>query len=57
MVCLTEKGKDFTSEKILSLFRIEDKIWGAWTVEEQEKYILFSQTYRDLLKKYLREDL
>ena len=57
MVCLTEQGKDFTSEKILPLFQIEDKIWGAWTVEEQEKYILFSQTYRDSLKKYLREDL
>ena len=57
MVCLTEKGKDFTSEKILPLFQIEDKIWGAWTVEEQEKYILFSHTYRDSLKKYLREDL
>ena len=56
-VCLTEKGKDFTSEKILPLFQIEDKIWGAWTVDEQEKYLLFSQTYRDLLKKYLREDL
>lgn len=57
MVCLTEKGKDFSTEKILPLFQIEDKIWGAWTVNEQEKYIQFSQTYRDLLKKYLREDL
>ena len=57
MVCLTEKGKDFSMEKILPLFQIEDKIWGAWTVNEQEKYIQFTQTYRDLLKKYLREDL
>ena len=57
MVCLTEKGKDFSSEKILPLFQIEDKIWGTWTVNEQEKYIQFTQTYRDLLKKYLREDL
>lgn len=56
-VCLTEKGQNFATEKILPLFQIEDKIWGAWTVDEQEKYILFSQTYRDLLKKYLHEDL
>lgn len=56
-VCLTGKGRDFSAEKILPLFQIEDKIWGAWTVDEQEKYIAFSQTYRDSLKKYLREDL
>ena len=57
MVCLTEKGKDFTFEKILPLFQIEDKIWGEWTVDEQDEYISFSQTYRDSLKKYLSEDL
>lgn len=56
-VCLTEKGEDFASEKILPLFQIEDKIWGAWTIDEQEKYISFTETYRDSLKKYLREDL
>lgn len=56
-VRLTEKGRDFSNEKILPLFQIEDKIWGAWTIDEQEKYILFSKTYRDLLKRYLHEDL
>lgn len=57
MVCLTEKGRDFSAEKILPLFQIEDKIWNEWTVDEQEKYILFTQKYRDSFKKYLHEDL
>lgn len=57
MVCLTEKGRDFSRKKILPLFQIEDKIWGEWTVDEQEKYILLTQRYRDSLKKYLHENL
>ena len=57
MVCLTKKGSNFSTEKILPLFQIEDKIWNEWTAEEQEKYILLTQTYRDALKKHLREDL
>ena len=57
MVCLTKKGSNFSAEKILPLFQIEDKIWNEWTAEEQEKYILLTQTYRDALKKHLREDL
>ena len=57
MVCLTEKGRDFSIEKVLPLFQIEDKIWNEWTVDEQEKYILFTQKYRDSFKKYLHEDL
>ena len=57
MVCLTKKGSKFSTEKILPLFQIEDKIWNEWTAEEQEKYILLTQTYRDALKKHLREDL
>ena len=57
MVCLTKKGSNFSTEKILPLFQIEDKIWNEWTSEEQEKYILLTQTYRDALKKHLREDL
>ena len=57
MVCLTKKGSNFSTEKILPLFQIEDKIWNEWTAEEQAKYILLTQTYRDALKKHLREDL
>ena len=57
MVCLTEKGRDFCTQKILPLFKIENKIWNEWTVDEQDKYILFTQKYRDSLKKSLREDL
>lgn len=57
MVCLTKNGRDFSAEKILPLFRIENKIWDEWTVDEQEKYVLLTQTYRDSLKKYLYEDL
>ncbi len=57
LVCLTEKGRDFSKEKILPLFQMENKIWNEWTDDEQEKYIQFTQTYRDLLKTYLCEDL
>lgn len=57
VVCLTEKGQDFSTEKVLPLFQIEDKIWNEWTDDEQEKYILFTQKYRDSFKKYLHEDL
>ena len=56
LVCLTEKGRDFSSKKMLPLFQMEDKIWDTWTADAQEAYILFTQTYRDLLKKHLRED-
>ena len=57
VVCLTEKGQDFSTEKVLPLFQIEDKIWNEWTDDEQEKYILFTQKYRDSFKKYLHKDL
>lgn len=57
VVCLTEKGQDFSTEKVLPLFQIEDKIWNEWTGDEQEEYILFTQKYRDSFKKYLYEDL
>ncbi|MBY0758187.1 MarR family transcriptional regulator [Drancourtella sp. An177] len=53
IVCLTEKGKQFASEKIYPLYEIENKIWNEWTAEEQEQYLLLTQKYRDALKKYL----
>lgn len=53
IVCLTEKGKQFASEKILPLFEIENRVWEEWTEEEQEQYLLLTQKYRDALKKYL----
>lgn len=57
LVCLTEKGRDFSAEKVRPLFQIENKIWNEWTVDEQERYLLFTQKYRDSFKKYLYEDL
>lgn len=57
VVCLTEKGKGFSAKEIFPLFKIEDKIWKEWTTDEQEQYFLFTQKYRDALKKYLHEDL
>ena len=57
IVCLTEKGKQFASEKIYPLYEIENKIWNEWTAEEQEQYLLLTQKYRDALKKYLNEIL
>ena len=57
LVCLTEKGRDFSAQKARPLFQIENKIWSEWTVDEQERYLLFTQKYRDSFKKYLHEDL
>ena len=57
LVCLTEKGRDFSAQKVRPLFQIENKIWSEWTVDEQERYLLFTQKYRDSFKKYLHEDL
>ena len=57
LVCLTEKGRDFSAQKVRPLFQSENKIWSEWTVDEQERYLLFTQKYRDSFKKYLHEDL
>ena len=57
LVCLTEKGRDFSAQTVRPLFQIENKIWSEWTVDEQERYLLFTQKYRDSFKKYLHEDL
>ena len=57
LVCLTEKGRDFSAQKVRPLFQIENKIWSEWTVDEHERYLLFTQKYRDSFKKYLHEDL
>lgn len=52
VVCLTENGQKFSSEKIYPLFEIENKIWNEWTAEEQQQYLVLTQKYRDALKKY-----
>lgn len=53
ILCLTEKGEKFSSEKIGSLHEIENKIWNEWTVEEQQQYLTLTKKYRDGLKKYM----
>lgn len=53
ILCLTEKGEKFSSEKIGSLHEIENKIWNEWTVEEQQQYLTLTKKYRDDLKKYM----
>lgn len=53
IVCLTEKGRKFSAEKISPLFEIENKIWNEWTAEEQRQYLTLTKKYRDALKKYL----
>ncbi len=54
VVCLTEKGEAYATEKIQPLFEVENKIWTEWTAEEQQAYLLLTQKYRDALKKYLK---
>ncbi len=53
IVCLTEKGREFTAEKIEPLFEIENRIWNEWTPEEQRQYLELTRKYRDSLKKYM----
>lgn len=55
IVCLTEKGKTFASEKVCPLFEIENKIFDEWSLEEQDEYLRLTQKYRDLLKKHLTD--
>ncbi len=57
MVCLTEKGIAFATEKIMPLYEIENKIWNEWTSEEQEQYLAFAVKFKNSFKKYLREDM
>lgn len=54
IVCLTEKGKKFSSEKIYPLFEMENEIWSEWTAEEQQQYVTTERKYRDALKKHLK---
>ncbi len=54
IVCLTDKGKKFLTEKFYPLFEIENKIWSEWTADEQQQYIVLTQKYRDALKKHLK---
>ena len=53
ILCLTEKGKQFSFEKINPLHEIENKIWSEWTTEEQQQYLTLTKKYRDGLKKYM----
>ena len=53
ILCLTEKGKKFSSEKINPLHEIENRIWNEWTAEEQQQYLILTKKYRDGLKKHL----
>lgn len=54
VVCLTEKGKAFTAEKIEPLLAMENKIWNEWTPDEQQAYLTLTQKYRDALKKHMQ---
>lgn len=54
IVCLTDKGQKYALEKIQPLFEVENKIWNEWTEDEQQKYLVLTQKYRDALRKYLK---
>ena len=53
ILCLTEKGKKYSQEKIMPIHEIENKIWNEWTEEEQRQYLALTKKYRDGIKKYL----
>lgn len=53
IVCLTEKGRTFSEERISPLFAIENRIWNEWTAEEQQQYLELTKKYRDALKKHM----
>lgn len=54
IVCLTEKGKEFSSERIYPILEIEKNIWNEWTAEEQQQYLMFTRQYHDALEKYIQ---
>ena len=56
IVCLSEKGRKFSSEKIYPLFEIENQIWNEWTAEEQLQYLTLTKKYCDALKKHMHTD-
>ena len=56
IVCLSEKGRKFSSEKIYPLFEIENQIWNEWTAEEQLQYLTLTKKYFDTLKKHMHTD-
>ena len=55
ILCLTEKGEKFVSEKTYPLYEAENKIWNEWTAEEHQQYLTLTQKYRDGLKKHLKD--
>lgn len=57
VVCLTEKGKKFSEEKIYPIFEIENMIWSEWTQEERNQYLELTKKYNDSFKKYVKERL
>ena len=57
ILCLTEKGRKFSLEKIMPLHEMENKIWNEWTAEEQQQYLALTKKYCDGLKKYLKDIL
>ena len=54
IVCLTEKGKEFSLERIYPILEIEKNIWNEWTAEEQQQYLMFTRQYHDALEKYIQ---
>ncbi|MDD3402973.1 MAG: winged helix-turn-helix transcriptional regulator [Hespellia sp.] len=54
IVCLSEKGENFASEKIHPLYEIENRIWNEWTPNERQQYLTLTKKYRDGLKKYVK---
>ena len=53
ILCLTQKGREFSLEKINPLHEIENKIWNEWTAKERQQYLTLTKKYRDGLKKYM----
>lgn len=56
IVCLTDKGKQYTDKNILPLLDIENRIWNEWTTEEQQQYLTLTKRYCDSFKRLVKED-
>ena len=54
-VCLTEKGKQTVTEKIMPLVEAENSIFDGWTETQREQYIALSQRYLDALRDKIKE--
>lgn len=57
LVCLTEKGREFSERTIRRVLAAENAVYASWTREEMETYLDLTQRYLNQIKKEFKEIL